>query len=61
MNHFFDILLYINFFVAIPFFIIEIIRFPVWAEKIDITKTKRASRPSAILKINISCWNCALL
>ena len=40
MNRFFDILLYINFFVAILFFIIEIIRFPVWVEKIDLTKNK---------------------
>ena len=40
MNRFFDILLYLNFFVAIPLFILEIICFPVWAEKIDITKNK---------------------
>ena len=38
MNRFFDVFLYINFFFAIPVFIIELIRFPVWVEKIDITK-----------------------
>ncbi len=41
MNRFFDILLYIDFFVAIPFFIIEIICFPAWVEQIDITKNKK--------------------
>ena len=41
MNRFFDILLYINFLPATPFFIIEIIRFPIWAEKIDIAKNKK--------------------
>ena len=41
MNRFFDILLYLDFFIAIPFFAMELFRFPAWVEKIDITKNKK--------------------
>ncbi len=41
MDRLFDILLYLTFFVAVPVFIIEIIRFPIWTERIDLTKNKK--------------------
>lgn len=41
MNKFFDILLYITFFVSIPLFVVELVRFPVWVGKIDFTKNKK--------------------
>ncbi len=50
MDRFFDILLYLNFFVAVPVFIIEISRFPVWAEGIDLTKNKKGKPPERYLK-----------
>lgn len=41
MNHIFDALLYVVFFVAILLFVIELVRFPVWVRKIDVTKNKK--------------------
>ena len=41
MSYFFDGLLYLTFFVAMPLFIIELIHFPAWVKKIDITKNKK--------------------
>ena len=41
MERFFDVLLYVVFFVAIPLFVIELVRFPVWVRKIDVTKNKK--------------------
>ncbi len=41
MERFFDVLLYVVFFVAIPLFVIELVRFPVWVRKIDGTKNKK--------------------
>ena len=40
MELFFDILLYISFFVSIPLFIIGVKRFPSWVAKIDPAKCK---------------------
>ena len=41
MERFFDVLLYVSFFVTIPLFVIELVRFPVWVRKIDVTKNKK--------------------
>lgn len=41
MSSFFDVVLYLTFFVAISLFVIELNRFPAWAEKIDVTKNKK--------------------
>ncbi len=41
MERFFDVLLYVSFFVTIPLFVVELVRFPVWVRKIDVTKNKK--------------------
>ena len=41
MSSFFDVVLYLTFFVAISLFVIELNRFPAWAGKIDVTKNKK--------------------
>ena len=41
MERFFDVLLYVVFFVAVSLFVIELVRFPVWVRKIDVTKNKK--------------------
>ncbi len=41
MDRFFDALIYLAFFVGVPLFIVELIRFPAWVGKIDVTKNKR--------------------
>lgn len=41
VNRFFDVLLYIVLFVSIPLFVAELIQFPVWVGKIDVTKNKK--------------------
>ena len=41
MKHFFDVLLYLTFFVTIFLFIKELLYFPVWVAKIDITKNRK--------------------
>lgn len=41
MNNFYDVLLYVSFFIAIFLFIVELIYFPVWVRKIDMAKNKK--------------------
>lgn len=41
MTKFFDVLLYVPFFVVIPLIVFELIRFPVWVGEINIAKNKK--------------------
>lgn len=50
MELFFDILLYVSFFVAIPLFIIGVKRFPSWVAKIDPAKCKSGKRVDRYLE-----------
>lgn len=50
MELFFDILLYISFFVSIPLFIIGVKRFPKWIAKIDPAKCKSGKRVDRYLE-----------
>ena len=38
MDRVFDILLYLDLFIAVPVFVLELIRFPAWVERIDLNK-----------------------
>ena len=50
MKLFFDILLYVSFFVSIPLFIIGVERFPSWVAKIDPAKCKSGKRVDRYLE-----------
>ena len=50
MELFFEILLYISFFVSIPLFIIGVERFPSWVAKIDPAKCKSGKRVDRYLE-----------
>lgn len=50
MELFFDILLYISFFVSIPLFIMGVKRFPSWVAKIDPAKCKSGKRVARYLE-----------
>ncbi len=50
MELFFDILLYISFFVSIPLFIIGVERFPSWVANIDPAKCKSGKRVDRYLE-----------
>ncbi len=41
IERFFDVLLYVAFFVTVPIFVIDLVRFPAWVREIDVTKNKK--------------------
>lgn len=61
MELFFDILLYISFFVSIPLFIIGVERFPKWVAKIDPAKCKSGKRVDRYLENQFCLQYCKIL
>lgn len=61
MELFFDILLYISFFVSIPLFIIGVERFPKWIAKIDPAKCKSGKRVDRYLENQFCLQYCKIL
>ena len=60
MELFFDILLYISFFVSIPLFIIGVERFPKWVAKIDPAKCKSGKRVDRYLEKQFILQECKI-
>lgn len=60
MELFFDILLYVCFFVSIPLFIIGVERFPRWVANIDPTKCKSGKRVDCYLENQFILQECKI-